>query len=339
MLTFLKFTKLVNIFENTLLTEAVSQNTKGVMHELLVGYHLNGGKHMDKHEDIDGLSPQEAHDKLKSTMTDDEYKVLHDRAKSAAEDIKKQVGGNIHKVSWTSKPGDLKRATGIEASQKEDASDLVVTTRDTSHPSGFKHHGVSLKVTDNKQSAGEVPVSNPGLESTYGGKEILDNHRKSLLAAHPAIAQQGNKEARKQFIKSNPKIQTDLKKRNTKVLNDIASNLHEKLSSMKPRDLADHIRNHVLHAHQTPMQKLGHNHIRHTTYGGDGTFSSTDPSKSHEHILTSPQHISVEKRGTSIIFSHKGVPFARHRLKFESQSDPLSSIKGSGEIIKSKAKK
>lgn len=337
MLTFIKFNKLMNIAESYLLTEAVSQNTKGVLHELLVGYHLNGGKHMKKHADIDGLSPQSAHDKLKSELTDDEYKVINDRAKSAADDIRRQVKGDIQNIAWTSKPGDLHRATGIHASQKEDASDVVVTARDPSHPSGFKHYGVSLKVTDKKQSAGEVPVSNPGLESTYGGREMLDDHRKNILAKHPALAGM-NKDQRKQYIKTNPAAQADIKKRNTSILNAITDNMHSKLSSMKPEELADHIRNHVLHAHQTPMQQEGHVHIRHTSYG-DGTHASVDPSQSHEHILSSPEHITVEKRGTSVIFSHKGVPFARHRMKFESQSDPLSSVKGSGEIIKSKAKK
>lgn len=109
----------------------VSSDTKGKMHELLVGYHLKGGKHMSKHVDKEGDSPQEAHDKLKKSVHPNDYKKMNVRAKSAANDIKKQVeqnGHKIHDVHWTSKPGDIHRSTGIHASQKEDSSDIVITT-------------------------------------------------------------------------------------------------------------------------------------------------------------------------------------------------------------------
>jgi hypothetical protein len=330
-----RYIKLKNLIEEYII-EAISANSKGVMHELLVGYHLNGGKHMDKHPNAEGDSPEQAHDKLKAEMTPDEYKQAHARAKSAAEHIKKHLNiKNIHKVSWTSKPGDLKRTTGINASQKEDASDIVITSNDDSHPSGFRHHGVSLKVTDKKPSAGEVPVSNPGLESTYGGKEILDKHRKQLIKNHPALGKATNKAERKEYIAKNPRAAAEIKKANSRVLHDIVDHMHSQLSSMHPEELVHHLRNHVLHAHPTPMQAAGHNHIRHTTYG-DGSHAAMDPAKSHEHILSTPEHITMEKKGTSVVFYHKGIPFARHRMKYESQSDPLSSIKGSGEIIKSK---
>jgi hypothetical protein len=109
----------------------VSSDTKGKMHELLVGYHLLGGKHMEKHPDKHGDSPQEAHDRLKKTVHPNDYKKMNDRAKSAASDIKKSVeknGHKIHQVHWTSQPNDLLRTTGIKASQKEDSSDIVITT-------------------------------------------------------------------------------------------------------------------------------------------------------------------------------------------------------------------
>lgn len=321
-------------FQNNFITEEVSSNSKGVMHELLVGYHLNNKQHMERHPDVNGLSPKEAHDSIKKQMTPDGYRQANEKARIAAEDIKKRIGGPIHHVHWTSKPGDLGRSTGIHASQKEDASDIVVTTRDKTHKSGFRHHGISLKITDKNK---EVPVSNPGIESTHGGKEIIDNHRKEIDKAHPKLAKLTSKSDRKEFVKNNPKVAADIKRRNTETLNKIADNMHKKLSKLKPNELANHIREHVLHAHQTPMQREGHNHIRHTTYG-DNSHSAVDPSQSHEHILSDPKNITVHRSGTSVIFSHNGVPFARHRIKFESQSDPKSTIKGSGEIIKSKQK-
>lgn len=109
----------------------VSSDTKGKMHELLVGYHLKGGKHMSKHADKIGDTPKQAHDKLKKVIHSNDYKKMNIRAKSAANDIRKQVetnGHKIHDVHWTSKPGDIHRSTGIHATQKEDASDIVITT-------------------------------------------------------------------------------------------------------------------------------------------------------------------------------------------------------------------
>lgn len=110
----------------------VSSDTKGKLHELLVGYHLKGGTHMSKHPDKEGDSPKQAHDKLKKTIHPDDYKKINTRAKSAAEHIKSQVevgGHKIHDVHWTSKPGDIHRTTGIHSSQQEDSSDIIVTTR------------------------------------------------------------------------------------------------------------------------------------------------------------------------------------------------------------------
>lgn len=110
----------------------VSSDTKGKLHELLVGYHLKGGSHMSKHPDKEGDSPKEAHDKLKKTIHPSDYKKINDRAKSAAEHIRGQLevnGHKIHDVHWTSKPGDIHRTTGIHSSQQEDSSDIVVTTR------------------------------------------------------------------------------------------------------------------------------------------------------------------------------------------------------------------
>lgn len=306
---------------------SMSSNTKGVLHELLVGYHLNGG-HMEKHPNVAGESPKEAHDRLKKSVSKEDYALANKRAKAAADDIKKAVGrhGAIHSVHWTSKPGDIERSTGIAATQKEDPSDLVITTKKGKE---LKHHGVSLKVSD---SPGDVPVSNPGMESTYGGGEILEKHRALITKKHKLAGM--NKDARKAYLKKNPAANEDVRQRNSKVLTDIVGHMHKKLSFMPTAQLAQHIRNHVLHAHPTPMQRMGHEHIKHTTTGTSNfQFSHADPAKDYEHILKDHKNIKVVPRGTSVIFTHKGEPFARHRMKFESQSDPLSSVKGSGELV------
>jgi hypothetical protein len=313
----------------------VSSDTKGKLHELLVGYHLNGGSHMSQHPDREGDTPKQAHDKLKKSIHPDDYKKINARAKSAAEDVRKkvEVGGHIvHSVHWTSKPGDIQRSTGIKSSQKEDSSDVVVTTKNKKKQQ--VHHGVSLKVTDSSNK--HVPVSNPGEKTFHGADKHLEAHRTDILQQHPELKHAGNREARKAMMKANPKMKDYVKKKNAETLHNVAKTYHEHLSNLPKHELADHIR-HLMHSHQTPMQQQGHNHIRHTTYsqsaraGGGYGHHSIVPSAHHEHIYNDPHNIEIHHSGSSIHFKHKGKTFGRVGLKFSSQSDPLSSIKGSGQ--------
>ncbi len=312
-----------------------SQDTKGKLHEILVGYHLQGGKHMQKHPDKDGDSPKQAHDKLKSMVSKEDYKKIHDRAKSAAEDIRKNIEKHGHKIShvhWTSQNGDIERSTGVKSAQKDDASDIMIHAEDKKGKK--KYHGVSLKVSD--QSSKHVPVSNPGMESTYGGNKILDAHRNSIKKKFPSLGKMTVKE-RKEKVKSSPRMQATIKKMNGETLHKLGHHLHKVLSSMSPEELSHHIQTHVIQSNQTPLQKAGHNHLRHTTYTtASGTqHHSYDPHGHYKHIFADPKnishHVKVEHSGgASVQFKYKGKTFASHRLKFNSQSDPLGGIKGSG---------
>lgn len=313
-----------------------SQDTKGKLHEILVGYHLQGGKHMSKHPDKDGDTPKQAHDKLKEKVSPEDYKKIHARAKSAADDLRKHIEGKGHKIShvhWTSQPGDIERSTGIASSQKEDASDIMIHSNDKKGK--IKHHGVSLKVSDGTSK--HVPVSNPGMESTHGGHEIHNAHRDEIRKKYPALKNAANAKERKEIMKANPKMNDWVRKKNNDTLHKLGQHLHKKLSKMSPDHLAHHIKTHVLQANPTPLQQAGHEHIRHTTYNSKGKFAhhSYDPHKHFSHIFSDPKnithHVQVEHSGgASVQFKYKGKTFASHRLKFNSQSDPLSSVKGSG---------
>jgi hypothetical protein len=312
----------------------VANNTKGVLHELLVGYHLNNGNHMEKYRNEEGESPKQAHDRLKATIHTDNYKKIHDRAKSAAEDIRKQAETRGHKIStvhWTSKPGDLKQSTGIEASQQQDASDIVLHTHHSSDKSKKKPRfmGVSLKVSDKPDK--HVPSSNLGIESLGPkAKKTFDDHRKSILSAHPKLQKATNKETRKEWLKSNQKAQEHIKRKNGETLVKVAKDLSDHLNDAHHKDLVTHIRK-VVHAHSTPMQDEGHEHIKHITYGAKTTKHHTvNPAADFEHILKDHKNITVHHSGTGVLFKHKGKTFAKQTIKFDSQSDPLSSLKSAG---------
>jgi hypothetical protein len=177
------------------------------------------------------------------------------------------------------------------------------------------------------------------MEHTGEGAKILANHRKALVKKHPAIARLTNKVARKEYLKASPGVNKSVREMNSTVLDKITKATVKHLSGMKSHELADHLRNNIIKAKQTPMEKVGagHTHGRHSTYGvSNHTFKHTMPGQDHEHILKDHKNIKFRQAGNSVVFSHKNVDFARHRIKFESQSDPLSIVKGSGELINNK---
>jgi hypothetical protein len=322
--------------------KSYTSNDKGVLHELLVGKHLLG-KHMTLHQDKTGDSPKQAHDKIKEALhkkhgNHDEYNRLSAKAKSAADDIRKHVeknGHKIHDVHWTSKPGDIKKSTGVESSQKEDASDIMIHTHNEKTKKK-KFVGASLKVTDGKNN--HITSSNPGMEATHGAHDVVEKHRKALLKAHPQLVGVKSPEKRKEMMNADPKMKEDVVKRNHKATTDIAKHLHKQLSGGSKEDLVHHIKTHVLQANKTPLQNAGHEHIRHTTYqssnktGNKTLHDTVNPSDHWHHILSDHENISVHHDGKSgtIHFKHKGKTFATHRIRVSSSSDPMTSFKGDG---------
>jgi hypothetical protein len=318
-------------------------DTKGKLHEILTGFHLNNGNHMEKHPDKEGDSPQEAHDKLKDLVNPDEYEKINKRAKSTASDIQAQVeknGSKISDVHWTSKPGDIEKSTGVPSTQKQDASDIMIHAKDKT--GRVVHTGVSLKVTDG--TTHHVPVSNAGTESMHPSiNDDLRAHRELMYKAFPDMKNLTNKEQRKTFRNSDPEIKDKMDQMNLAFRRGVASKTHEHLLSMGRHELIDHIKKHVLQANPTPLQTQGHNHIRHTVYvagkkeGGGNKFHSYDPSQHWSHILDGSKKIHVTNpSGTTQLNFHyedgDGVKhhFATQALKANSNSDPMSPMKSTG---------
>jgi hypothetical protein len=323
-----------------------TSNDKGVLHELLVGKHLLG-RHMTLHEGKFGDTPEQAHDKIKAALykkhgNHDEYNRLNAKAESAAKDIKKHAeknGYKIHDVHWTSKHGDIKKSTGVEASQKEDASDIMIHTHHPKKPKSTHFIGASLKVTD--QVSPHITASNPGMETTPDAKETIDEHRKAILKAHPKLVGVTNADDRKKMMDSDPKMKSDILKRNGNTIKKLAGSLHKSLAGGTKANLIHHIKTHVLQANETPLQHLGHEHIRHTTHmakkrdGGGLSHHSIVPSDHWKHILDDPKehkHITVvhHNGGDTVHFMHRGKLFASHRIRVASSSDPSTGFKGDG---------
>jgi hypothetical protein len=299
------------------LTEAVSSNDKGVIHEILVGKELNHGKHMSP-------AAEAAHNDIKKRMTDDEYKNHVKLAKGTADHLRQKFGPDIASAHWSSKPGDIGRITGTEESQQQNSADIILR-----HKNGA-HVGVSLKVTQKK--GGKVPVGNPGAKQTdaqlgTNATEHYERAREALVKKHKELQGKSRVEM-KQIIKDNPHIRASADKLSNEAIGKIRDEWHHALSQMHPKSRSDHIRNNLLHAHTTklPLYK--------TTTGGSGDDHKVDTEHSataHDEILNDHKNITVHKSGNnSIEFKHNGKTFLRHRLKPE--STPIAtSLKGSAE--------
>lgn len=329
------------LFEEKETGTGQAADTKGKLHEILVGYHLLGGKHMSKHVDEEGDSPKQAHDKLKEKVSQEEYNKINNRAKAAASDLKQKYFNKdkIEDVHWTSKPGDIKRTTGIDSSQKDDQSDIIVNTKDKT--SGIKHHGVSLKVSDG--TSRHVPVSNAGKSALHPEfeKDKVEHH-KQMLKSFPGLAKTTNAQQRKEYKRETPEREKQMAAMNLAYLHEVNAKTYKHIASLGQHELIDHVKKHVLQCNPTPMQKEGHNHIRHTTYiggkkeGSNFKFDSHTPSEHYHNYFDGSHKIEPELKGTQIHFNainnHTGEKkrIASQRVKLTSGSDPLSSMKVSG---------
>jgi hypothetical protein len=316
----------------------VSNNTKGVLHELLVGKHLNGGKHLEKHKNENDETPEQAHERLKNQIHPKDYDKINKNAESAANHIKSHLdsthkGHKISGVHWTSKPGDTEKVTGVKASQKEDSSDVYVTTK---HPKTGKetHHGVSLKVSD--KSSKNIPSSSLGMKSSGDqAHRLFKEHQTRIKKSHPELEGK-NDVARKEWAEKNPEKHAKVKEENKKLLHAVAhhhaAELQRKLVSGDHEHVVNHIRD-VLAAKHTPAHQAGKaTFIKHTTYqtAKGVQHHVANPGEDHEHILKDHKNITAKASGGQVHFYHKGKKFASQAHKFDSQSDPLSTIKSAG---------
>jgi len=336
---------------NIFFTEAWGNDEKGKFHELLTGYYLNKSKHIKDPKGRPGESAKDAHARYtKMAKLHGGQKLIdasHAKAKAAAADLKRQIetgGHKIKHVHWSSKDGDVERVTGVKVEkQKDDASDIIVTT----HKNGKEtHHGISLKVSDNTL---KVPASSLGKQSS-GRKTIplSQKHKDRVLAAYPELKNQSNKRKRKEWAKANPKAQANKRQMNKDALADTAKkhareiNARMRLGRKNPQHI-EHVISHlrdVMGAKAAPMQKAGHNYLKHTTYQsktGKMQTATSNPGKDYEHhfdnIRKNPHKFkAVHTSGGTVNYQYDGKTFASQAHKFDSQSDPLSTMKSAGRI-------
>ena len=313
-------------------------NASGVLHEVLVGHYLQDKKHMAQFKGKNGQSAEEQHDQIVKSGLLSKKEIIHAHiaAESAAGHLRKHIeskGHTVSHVSWVSKPGDIHSATGVHTKQHEDASDIVI------HTHKGTHHGVSLKIS--KGTSKHIPVSNMGMDAGMHkeASKMAAEHKEQIKKDHPGIPTKGGKKARKDWAKANPEAHEKIKEANRKFLNASAKAHAKELNDHLSSGNHDHVHKHlqrVLAAHPTPMEKDGHVHIRHVTVrkGKDGVDHQSISAHAHLENITKDKdwhkHLEIKHSGSSVSYHYKGKRFAVQPHKFDTQSDPLSTLKSVG---------
>jgi len=145
--------------------EGLGNDAKGKLHEILVAVHLLDSeiigpilKFPSHFRSKKQKTPKLLHDELKNSITTEQYDHHYQKAKYAAESIKKHLilekRGKIKDVHWTSQINDIKRLTG--ESDSNNPSDIVIT-----HEDGC-FSGISLKL---KKVKTITTLANPGAKT------------------------------------------------------------------------------------------------------------------------------------------------------------------------------
>lgn len=289
------------ILEKTLEgTTAVYNRLRGGYNENRFAYHVNGGKYID---DDHKKETENFHATLEKFLPG-ETKIQDDRARAQAHAFAQHAASKgyskVHSVHLTAKPGAIQKATGVEISQQENPSDVVVKFKNS--PEGTKHKslGVSLK----SSSKAKIGFHNGGAGTI--GKQlglniegIIKEHHERFASQHnlPAIAA-----ARKDVIKGNKELYSKANKAASILHTTIRDTIHAKYASMSQKDLKEHFTNTFLKAKNNddalPYVKV---HGR----GGGTKEAKAHVEETHDnpvyHMIKKAKKISVEKAGDSYI--------------------------------------
>jgi hypothetical protein len=194
-----------------MINEAAGDNqAEAEYHELMTAHHLiNEYGAKDTHADQLRFIKSKADD-LKTRITPERAAVLEDHTKAGAAATKaaldKQGYGEVHRINWTAKPGDIKRATGgdHDESQQDNPADVTMSFHPGHHPKEFGPHiGVSLKAGKNADNKG---AKNPGgtlLDDRFGTKSVEMYKKASADLAKQTGTEGMTNDARKKHLRDN----------------------------------------------------------------------------------------------------------------------------------------
>lgn len=281
-------------------TTAVYNRLRGGYNENRFAFHVNGGKYIDE----DHKKETEGFHATLEKVLPGEAKTQDDRARAQAHAFTQHARAKgysrVHSVHLTAKPGAMQKATGLDISQQDNPSDVVVKFR--SAPEGAKHKslGVSLK----SSSKAKIGFHNGGAGTI--GKQlglnlegIAKQHHDKFAAEHglPASAK-----LRKESIKGNRELYSKANKAASVLHTAVRDTIHAKYSSMSQKALKEHFTNTFLKAKNNDEALP---YVKVHGQGGGHKEAKAHVEETHDnpvyHMIKKAKSVTVEKAGDSYI--------------------------------------
>ena len=307
-----KFKQYIEEAYSNILVEAVSNDDKGKLFELLHARHMHPEKTFPTHyrDEISGKSPEETHNAIKARITPAEYKTIDRHASSSAEKMKQYLAEQGHNpnhithVAWTSNgANDVAKFTGKDDPHND--SDVMYRFK---HPKTGKitHVGVGLKYGSQKQPN----IRNPGLESLErmtGATTLLsrfNKHKKKIKSLGYTDSAEKNHETWKKEKGSARGKAAEASKLETN--RGIARDIHKALAQKSSEELRHYVRGVVAARTAHPVYRM-HARTSHNEAGSSVTHHVDEPSKDIETHLSQFSELRMDKPGNGISVNIKGV--------------------------------
>lgn len=315
-------------YGNVFLTEAVANDDKGKLFELLHAKHMHPETKLPTHyRDEEGKSPEEVHNAIKGRITKPEYQTIERHARDSAHAMRQHLreqGHNpdhISNVAWTSNGArDVARFTGKDDPHND--SDVMYQFK---HPKSGKvtHAGVGLKYGSQK----EPNIRNPGLDSLErmtGAKTLLSrfkSHKKKLTTlGYKGTTAENHAQWKKEKTSTRGKAAEASKLETTR---GMARDVHKALAEKSSGDLANYVRG-VVSPQTVHTTFRMHTRTSHNEAGSNANHHIDEPSKDIEHHLSQFSELMMDKKhsgGISVVIrgrrksDGKVVPVLQHAIK------------------------
>ena len=314
--------------DSLLLMEAVSNDDKGKLFEILHAKHIHPEIKLPTHyRDEEGKSPEEVHNSIKGRISKQEYVTIEGHARDSAANMREHLRGQGHNpnhithVAWTSNGAtDVKKFTDKDDPHND--SDVMYRFK---HPKTGKvtHAGVGLKYGSQK----EPNLRNPGLDSLErmtGAKTLVsrfEKHKKNIKAlGYTGTAGENHAKWKTEKTSKRGKAADQSKLETTR---GIAKDMHAAFAGKSSSELMTYVRGIVSPRTVHPTYRM-HTRTAHNEPGASASHHIDEPSKDIEQHLSQFSELMVDKKhpgGISVVIrgKRKGdgkvVPVLTHAVK------------------------
>ncbi len=314
-----------------------AETLKADVNEILLGYHLLGGKwtgFQDAGRTKTALGGRLSQiGQLAYDIQDDRAKAMSMRVLSwAAKNNFNRVGVPVAKVWWTARPGVLSKAYGKSVDSRKNPTDTLVQFKNG------KFLGLSAKSTAGK---GDIGFKNPGvgtIDKALGIKlkKIIDKQEELFIEEFELSS---TASSRKVEIRASQELIEAANEARDETLKKVRNSFYNKLRKLRPKILKAYVLSDWMDATNTNAPY----YIKVTGHGSKPPFTATivDPlnNTKMEVIMKTDLKVvkvgndsigveAIAKGGQSISAANKRI--LKMRVKYESQA-MASSVKFSGD--------